>query len=66
MPLKHLCYAALAELFACLPLSRARPEDVGVRQRLQVAAWMSLWPLKQPFASCVRLLRPSCRLDPEA
>ncbi|KAH8119644.1 alcohol dehydrogenase IV [Phellopilus nigrolimitatus] len=45
-PVKVLCYAAIAELFTYLPLSKAHPTDVAVRQRLQVAAWMSLWPLK--------------------
>ncbi|THH09439.1 hypothetical protein EW145_g2009 [Phellinidium pouzarii] len=45
-PVKVLCYAAIAELFTFLPLSRADPTDVAARQRLQVAALMSLWPLK--------------------
>lgn len=45
-PIKHLCYAALADLFKYLPLSKASPNDVAVRQKLQIASWMSLWPLK--------------------
>ena len=45
-PLKHLCYAALADLFTYLPLSKANPHDIEARQKLQVASWMSLWPLK--------------------
>lgn len=42
-----LCYAALADLFKYLPLSKANPEDVEVRQKLQLASWMSLWPAKR-------------------
>ncbi|KAI5115511.1 hypothetical protein M0805_002924 [Coniferiporia weirii] len=45
-PIKVLCYAALSELFTLLPQSRADPGDLVVRQKLQIAAWMSLWPLK--------------------
>ncbi|KAI0779924.1 iron-containing alcohol dehydrogenase [Fomes fomentarius] len=45
-PIKHLCYAALADLFTYLPKSKADPQDVAVRQKLQIASWMSLWPLK--------------------
>jgi len=45
-PVKILCYAAIKDLFALLPESKANPTDVQLRQRLQVAAWMSLWPLK--------------------
>lgn len=45
-PIKHLCYAALADLFTYLPKSKADPQDVSVRQKLQIASWMSLWPLK--------------------
>ena len=40
-----MCYAALADLFKYLPQSKANPHDVASRQRLQLAAWMSLWPL---------------------
>lgn len=46
IPLKYLCYGAIRDLFKYLPLSKADPRDLVVRQRLQVAAWMSLWPLK--------------------
>lgn len=45
-PIKVLCYAALADLFKYLPESKAHPEDVVVRQKLQIASWMSLWPVK--------------------
>ena len=45
-PIKHLCYAALADLFKYLPESKANPQDVAVRQKLQLASWMSLWPIK--------------------
>ncbi|KAK0226014.1 alcohol dehydrogenase IV [Armillaria fumosa] len=45
-PIKVLCYAAIADLFTYLPASKANPQDVTVRQRLQIASWMSLWPLK--------------------
>ncbi|KAH9940441.1 iron-containing alcohol dehydrogenase [Epithele typhae] len=45
-PLKHLCYAALADLFTYLPLSKAHPEDVSTRQKLQIASWMSIWPMQ--------------------
>ncbi|KAF8345905.1 alcohol dehydrogenase IV [Amanita rubescens] len=46
-PLKALCYAALSDLFKYLPISKANPQDVEVRQKLQLAAWMSLWPAKR-------------------
>lgn len=45
-PLKHLCYAALVDLFKYLPLSKANPQAVDVRQKLQLASWMSIWPLQ--------------------
>lgn len=45
-PLKHLCYAAIVDLFKYLPQSRADPNDIHVRQKLQVASWMSLWPAR--------------------
>ena len=45
-PLKILCYAALADLFTYLRASKADPEDVIARQKLQVASWMSIWPIK--------------------
>ncbi|RDB25420.1 Alcohol dehydrogenase 2 [Hypsizygus marmoreus] len=46
IPVKVLSYAALADLFTYLPQSKANPQDVDIRQKLQVASWMSLWPLK--------------------
>ncbi|EIN11780.1 alcohol dehydrogenase IV [Punctularia strigosozonata HHB-11173 SS5] len=45
-PIKYLCYAALTDLFKYLPLSKADPGSVEIRQKLQLASWMSLWPLK--------------------
>ncbi|ESK87573.1 alcohol dehydrogenase iv [Moniliophthora roreri MCA 2997] len=45
-PLKHMCYAAIVDLVKYLPESKANPQSVEVRQKLQVAAWMSLWPVK--------------------
>jgi alcohol dehydrogenase class IV len=35
---------AMRELFTLLPLSKAQPDNVDVRQRLQLAAIASLWP----------------------
>ncbi|EGN99787.1 hypothetical protein SERLA73DRAFT_180001 [Serpula lacrymans var. lacrymans S7.3] len=46
LPVKYLCYSAIADLFEYLPKSKANPQDLNVRQRLQVASWMSLWPMK--------------------
>ncbi|KAH7108220.1 alcohol dehydrogenase IV [Auriculariales sp. MPI-PUGE-AT-0066] len=45
-PLKALCHAAIADLFTYLPRSKADPADLEARQRLQLASWMSLWPIK--------------------
>ncbi|THH32300.1 hypothetical protein EUX98_g1897 [Antrodiella citrinella] len=45
-PLKYLFYAALADLFKYLPQSKADPDNVVVRQKLQIASWMSIWPNK--------------------
>jgi alcohol dehydrogenase class IV len=44
--MKVLCYAAIADLFTYLPQSKTNPQAVDIRQKLQLAAWMSLWPLK--------------------
>ena len=63
IPIKYLCYAAIAELFTYLPKSKANPQDVGVRQRLQVASWMSLWPIKNEKHACVVLHRTALRLE---
>ncbi|KAJ3909162.1 alcohol dehydrogenase IV [Lentinula edodes] len=38
--------SALADLFKYLPKSKADPTSVEIRQKLQIASWMSLWPLK--------------------
>ncbi|KAF9012399.1 alcohol dehydrogenase IV [Cyathus striatus] len=45
-PVKYLCYAAITDLFKYLPISKANPRDVVARQKLQLASWMSLWPMK--------------------
>jgi len=45
-PAKILCYAATADLFKYLPISKAEPTNVEARQKLLIAAWMSLWPVK--------------------
>jgi len=45
IPSKALCYAAIKDLFEYLPQSKREPDNVAVRQRLQVASWMSLWPM---------------------
>ena len=45
-PVKHLYGAAIADLFKYLRASKADPTDAEVRQKLQIAAWMSLWPIK--------------------
>jgi alcohol dehydrogenase class IV len=48
-PLKHLCYGAIVDLFNYLPQSKADPNDIHARQKLQVASWMSLWPSRQGY-----------------
>lgn len=45
-PLKAMCYAAIEDLFTYLPQSKADPQNIALRQKLQIASWMSLWPLK--------------------
>ncbi|KAF9529394.1 alcohol dehydrogenase IV [Crepidotus variabilis] len=45
-PVKVLCYSAMADLFKYLPQSKAHPKSLEIRQKLQIAEWMSLWPLK--------------------
>ncbi|KAL5524167.1 hypothetical protein ACEPAG_8340 [Sanghuangporus baumii] len=45
-PFKVLSYDALSTLFTWLPLSKSNPTDLTIRQRLQIAAWMSRWPLQ--------------------
>jgi alcohol dehydrogenase class IV len=54
-PIKYLCYAALGDLFKYLPESKANPTDLSIRQKLQLASWMSLWPLKQQKYSALGL-----------
>ncbi|TRM69933.1 hypothetical protein BD626DRAFT_475802 [Schizophyllum amplum] len=46
LPMKALCYSAIADLFEYLPRSKANPASVEFRQKLQLASWMSLWPMK--------------------
>jgi len=45
-PIKVLCYAAIVDLFRYLPISKEQPNDLDVRQKLLIAAWMSLWPTR--------------------
>ncbi|KAJ7900880.1 alcohol dehydrogenase IV [Mycena leptocephala] len=45
-PVKILYGAALADLVHYLPISKAEPTNVEVRQKLLLASWMSLWPTK--------------------
>jgi alcohol dehydrogenase class IV len=45
-PIKALCYAALSDLFQYLPKCKADPGNLEMRQKLMVASWMSLWPMK--------------------
>ncbi|EMD37636.1 hypothetical protein CERSUDRAFT_114286 [Gelatoporia subvermispora B] len=54
-PVKYLCYSALADLFKYLPQSKANSSDVAARQKLQLASWMSLWPLRLEKYSAVGL-----------
>jgi alcohol dehydrogenase class IV len=42
--MKVISYEAISLLFKYLPVSKENPGDIAVRQKLQVAAWMSLWP----------------------
>jgi len=42
--MKVISYEAISLLFKYLRVSKENPEDIAVRQKLQVAAWMSLWP----------------------
>jgi len=53
--MKVLCYAAIADLFTYLPQSKANPQAVDIRQKLQLASWMSLWPLKTERYSALGL-----------
>jgi hypothetical protein len=43
IPVKILGYAAIADLFKHLPLSKANPQAADVPQKLQLASWMSLF-----------------------
>ncbi|KAI0051207.1 alcohol dehydrogenase IV [Auriscalpium vulgare] len=45
-PVKALAYQAIRDLFEYLPKSKANAQDVLVRQSLQLASWMSMWPFK--------------------
>lgn len=47
LPLHALSYQAIRDLIFYLPRSKSSPQDLEVRQRLQIASWMSLWPLVQ-------------------
>ncbi|OCB88945.1 alcohol dehydrogenase IV [Sanghuangporus baumii] len=54
-PFKVLSYDALSVLFTCLPLSKSHPTDLIIRQKLQIAAWMSRWPLQLETKSATGL-----------
>ncbi|KAH8992844.1 alcohol dehydrogenase IV [Lactarius hatsudake] len=54
-PVKVLCHAAIVDLFKYLPISKADPNDIHVRQKLQMAAWMSLWPARMEKYSAIGL-----------
>lgn len=43
-PVKVISYEAISLLFKYLPISKQNPGDIAARQKLLVAAWMSLWP----------------------
>ncbi|XP_006461160.1 hypothetical protein AGABI2DRAFT_192693 [Agaricus bisporus var. bisporus H97] len=45
-PVKILGYHAISEYFKYLPMTKKDPSSVLVRQKLQLASWMSLWPMK--------------------
>ncbi|KAI0674770.1 iron-containing alcohol dehydrogenase [Trametes maxima] len=45
-PVKHLAYAAIVDFFEYLLISKTNPHSIEVRQKLQMASWMSLWPTK--------------------
>lgn len=45
--IRTLAYSAISDLFEYLPKCKANPEDLTIRQRLQLAAWHSLFPYKQ-------------------
>jgi alcohol dehydrogenase class IV len=55
-PIKALCYTALTELFEYLPKCKANPNDVAVRQKLQLASWESLWPIRLENYRCHSIL----------
>jgi len=42
--MKAISYEAISLLFEYLPISKQNPGDIAARQKLQIAAWMSLWP----------------------
>ncbi|VDB95141.1 unnamed protein product [Peniophora sp. CBMAI 1063] len=54
-PMKALMYQALYDLFTYLPQSKANPQDVAIRQKLQLASWMSLWPMRMEKYSAIGL-----------
>jgi len=45
-PIKRVALFAINALFTYLPKSKADPQDVAARQKLQLAAWESLWPIQ--------------------
>jgi hypothetical protein len=57
-PIKILCYSAIADLFKYLAESKAKPQDLAARQKLQLASWMSMWPLKLDKSGLVDIILP--------
>lgn len=53
--IKMLCYAAIADLFKYLPLSKANPQAVDIRQKLQLAS-MSMMFLSKGLHLLTHLL----------
>ncbi|KAG8998303.1 hypothetical protein FRB94_005216 [Tulasnella sp. JGI-2019a] len=50
MPIKQIALFALNSPFINLSKCKASPKDVAIRQKLQIAAWDSLWPNQQGSA----------------
>ncbi|TCD71619.1 hypothetical protein EIP91_007366 [Steccherinum ochraceum] len=55
IPVKYMFYQAIADLFTYLPLSKAEPSNITYRQKLQIASWMSIWPIQFPKYSAIGL-----------
>jgi alcohol dehydrogenase class IV len=46
-PIRSLALSAIRKLFHLLPACKADPDNVEIRQRLQIAAWESMFPFLQ-------------------